>query len=82
VTGGSNLIVQLAAASTLTSSVTVALSSDHPALVPVPATVSLFPSKVPQALTVHTAATTTPVTVTLTATAGSQTVTTTVTVVP
>jgi hypothetical protein len=82
VTGGSNVILQLQLASGVQGQVTVTLSSDHPELVAVPASVVLAAPTTLRAVTLKTVPTTAPVTVTIVGTAGTQTVKTAVTVTP
>ena len=73
VTGGSNIIAQITLSSTAPNSVTVNLSTDHPELVTVPATVTIPRSTVPTPLTFRTSPAATQTTVTITASSGSQT---------
>lgn len=80
--GGANIISQLTLSSTAPSSVVVSLTTDHPELVTVPATVTIARSTIPSSLTFRTAPVTTQTTVTITASTGAQTTSVTVNVVP
>ncbi|MDQ6653113.1 MAG: hypothetical protein M3Y84_10260 [Acidobacteriota bacterium] len=82
VTGGSNIISQITLSITAPSSVVVSLTTDHPELVTVPATVTIARSATFTPLTFKTLPTTAQTTVTITASTGSQTTSATVNVVP
>jgi hypothetical protein len=82
VKGGGNVIAQFTTSPSLGAPVTVSLTSDHPALVSVPASLQIGPSPVPQPFTFHTAATPAGTPVTITASVGTQTLTATLNVVP
>jgi hypothetical protein len=81
VTGGQNIIAQIALSSTAPNSVIVNLSTDHPELVTLPATVTVARS-FSFSRTITTSPTTVPTTVTITAATGTQTISATVNVVP
>ena len=82
VTGGFNIISQITLSSTAPSSVVVSLTTDHPELVTVPATVNIARSATFTPLTLKTSPTTVQTTVTITASTGAQTTSATVNVVP
>jgi hypothetical protein len=82
VTGGLNVIAQLMLTNGAASPVTVNLTTDHPELISVPATVTVAPSQVPTPFTFHTSATTVRTTVRITASAGTQSIPVTVDVIP
>jgi len=81
VTGGFNIISQVTLSSTAPDSVIVNLSTDHPELVTLPATVTVA-RRFPSSLTIKTSPTTVSTTVTITASTGTQTTSATVNVVP
>ncbi|MGH7468376.1 MAG: hypothetical protein ACRENP_10370 [Longimicrobiales bacterium] len=81
VKGGVNVIAQLTPSSGVTRPVEVKLTTDHPELISVPASVQLSPST-PLALTFTTTVTKTETPVTITASVGSQSVPVKVTITP